>query len=293
MADLTATPINCVTMTIQLIDCEPDGVRICRVEGKSLVTVVVPRDRLRLSDTVNLPQLPNRGIYYLLDEDCGRLRRVYVGRTERGLRRISEHEFGKDFWNKAVMFLDSEANLNLEVLYPLEAKAIAYVKDHGAYDIDNTAIPDRKPGPYWAHSIDDLHADILFRMKALGYDLDDKGREIAGCEGGNLFHTTTNGIRAIGRYDGEHGRFTVLAGSEVDLNRRPKTKVATAMRVKLFGERSGKVTLTENIYFDSPSSAAEFVLGGSRNGWIEWENNQGQSLKYVYRSDEKNQGATK
>ena len=75
--------LNLLTMTVQLIDRESDGIRICRVEGESLVTVVVPR--VKLSEAKHLPDLPHRGIYYLLDEDHGVLNRVYTGQTTQGL----------------------------------------------------------------------------------------------------------------------------------------------------------------------------------------------------------------
>lgn len=71
--------ISLTTMTMQLIDNEPDGIRICRVEGESLVTVVVPREKL--AEARHLPELPFRGVYYLLDEDHGVLSRVYAGQT--------------------------------------------------------------------------------------------------------------------------------------------------------------------------------------------------------------------
>ena len=45
-------------MTIQIIDNNPDGIRICRVDGESLVTVVVPRDML--GEAKCLPDLPDR-----------------------------------------------------------------------------------------------------------------------------------------------------------------------------------------------------------------------------------------
>lgn len=34
------------TLTVQLIDAQPDRIRICRIDGESLVTVVVPREDL-------------------------------------------------------------------------------------------------------------------------------------------------------------------------------------------------------------------------------------------------------
>ena len=55
--------IALTAMTIQIIDNNPDGIRICRVDGESLVTVVVPRDML--SEAKSLPDLPDRGVYYL------------------------------------------------------------------------------------------------------------------------------------------------------------------------------------------------------------------------------------
>lgn len=52
--------IRLTTMTVQLIDGEADGIRICRVEGESLVTVVVPREKL--AEVRHLPELPCRGV---------------------------------------------------------------------------------------------------------------------------------------------------------------------------------------------------------------------------------------
>ena len=46
--------IALTAMTIQIIDNNPDGIRICRVDGESLVTVVVPRDML--SEAKSLPR---------------------------------------------------------------------------------------------------------------------------------------------------------------------------------------------------------------------------------------------
>jgi len=59
-----------------------------------------------------------------------------------------------------------------------------------------------------------------------------------------------------------------------------------AARRQLFAAQTGKVILADDVELSSPSSAAVFVLGGSQNGWIEWVNEQGQTLDYVYRSKE-------
>lgn len=79
------------TSTIQLLGGDPDGIRICRVEGESLVTIVIPRDKLL--ETKQLPDIPPRGIYYLLDEDRGNLNRVYAGQTTQGVTLGDDLEF--------------------------------------------------------------------------------------------------------------------------------------------------------------------------------------------------------
>ena len=276
--------IELTTMTMQLIDNEPDGIRICRVEGESLVTVVVPREKL--SDAKNLPELPYRGIYYLLDEDHGVLGRVYAGQTMQGLLRLDAHKAKKDFWTKAVMFLDDDNNIDRDVLDSLEATAIDYIRNHGSYETDNVVTPAPRLSPYKEQRVVALHNDILFRMKVLGYDLD---RAFDGPTGAApLFHTKKRGVHASGWYDKESGEFTVLHGSHIALDKAViKNQMAIHARKSLFGEVTAPSVLREDTVFPSPSSAAVFVLGGSQNGWTEWIDDKGNTLDSVYRANEK------
>lgn len=274
--------INLTTLSIRLIDSKPDGIRICRVEGESLVTVVVPRELL--GEAKRLPAIPRRGIYYLLDEDHGVIGRVYAGQTTQGLSRLDAHKSKKDFWNKAVMFLDDEANIDRDVLDALEAEAIDYVRTHGSYETDNSDTPKPYVSPYKEQTVERVHKSILFRMAALGYDLD--RAEEPPASGDTLFHTRRNGIVASGRYSDKDGSFTVLAGSQVNLAKPVLKNVgATKTRQRLFGEAGGIAELPDDVRFPSPSAAAVFVLGGSQNGWTEWVNGGGQTLDYVYRSN--------
>ena len=275
--------INLKTMIMQLIDNETSGIRICRIEGESLVTVIVPRDRL--GEAKKLPNLPYRGIYYLLDEDHGVLSRVYTGQTMQGLGRLEAHKAKKEFWNKAVMFLDDDNNIDRDVLDSLEAKAIEYVRTHGSYETDNVETPSPRVNPYKEERVERLHRDILFRMEVLGFDLDriDTAPGIVNA----VFHTKKNGVHASGRYNKDTGRFTVLAGSEIELSREIiKNQGAIEARKQLFGDLCERVILDDDVEFPSPSAAAVFVLGGSQNGWTEWVNNRGQTLDSVYRNKE-------
>ena len=275
--------IRVKTLTIQLIDAQPDRIRICRVEGESLVTIVIPREDL--AEAKALPSIPQRGIYYLLDEDHGNVSRVYAGQTTQGITRLEAHKARKEFWNKAVMFLDDGQNISKDALDVLEAKAIDYVRTHGSYETDNSATPKPHIDPYKEETVERLHERILFRMAALGYDLDRVDQSPAGAS--VVFHTKKNGIRGSGRYDKATGHFTVLAGSKVNLSKPVLKNVSVAaLRRDMFDGVVGIADLAEDLEFPTPSAAAAFVLGGSQNGWIEWVNDDGETLNQVYRSED-------
>lgn len=291
--------INLTTMTMQIIDSDPDGIKICRVFGSSLITVVVPR-RL-LSRAKKLPEIPHRGIYYLLDERHGRLARVYAGQTTQSFRRIDTHNSTKDWWNKVVMFLAPDNELSLDIVSGLEAVAIAYIREHGSYEVENSATPDPSISPYSVGFIDDLHNEILFRMKVLGFDLDAVASK-GGAPSRAVFHTRRRGVKGLGTYSPDDGVFTVLAGSEIDMSHAPLAREgvvsgAEKQRRELIEQGLialddvGVYRLKRGVEFASPSTAAIFVFGGSANGWTEWIDAEGRTLSQVYRegkADEQN-----
>ena len=189
--------IRVKTLTIQLINALPDHIRICRVEGESLVSIIIPREDLAAAKA--LPNIPQRGIYYLLDEDHGNISRVYSGQTTQGVARLDAHKTRKEFWNKAVMFLDDDQNISKDALDVLEAKAIDYVRTHGSYETDNFATPKPYIDPYKEEAVEHLHEQILFRMSALGYDLNRIDQSPTGTS--IVFYTKKNGVRGLERYE--------------------------------------------------------------------------------------------
>ncbi len=281
--------INLKTLTLQLIDGEPNGIKICRLTGSTLVTVVIPRDLH--TQAKKLPEIPKRGVYYLLDDNKGRLKRVYAGQTVQGISRLDDHYAKKAWWNTAVMFLGPDSEFSLDVVSGLERQMIAYIAEHGSYATDNGNLPNPFVSPYTESFIASLHADILFRMGVLGYDLDAVGESVA--DDGLVFHTSRRGIDGRGRYDSSAGKFIVLAGSQVDLGVQCGTKtrptqrleeLRTSLRSEGTLSRDGDIwRLTRDTSFDTPSAAAVFVLGGSQNGWTEWVSEDGRTLSKVYR----------
>ena len=82
--------------------------------------------------------------------------------------------------------------------------------------------------------------------------------------------------------------FDVLEGSPVDLQIKPKLDRYERLRQELLASgdlvRDGNEgRLAKTVSFSTPSGAADFVLGGSNNGWIEWKDSEKQTLDALYR----------
>lgn len=102
-----------------------------------------------------------------------------------------------------------------------------------------------------------------------------------------VFHTTRNGIAALGVYDGE--KFEVLEGSQVSSVLYPsvpqsiKQQWFTALKNGDIVYQDNKHYLSKSMSFSSPSAAACFVLGASANGWTEWKDKSGRTLDELFR----------
>lgn len=101
-------------------------------------------------------------------------------------------------------------------------------------------------------------------------------------------HTTRNGIKAYGVYDGD--KFQVLEDSEINLEKSVHLEKYNRQRKELFEKgdivkHGDKYILKVTLEFNTPSGASDFVLGGSTNGWTEWKNKDGKTLDEVYRKN--------
>ncbi len=93
-----------------------------------------------------------------------------------------------------------------------------------------------------------------------------------------------NSYFATGEYDGKG--ITILKGSTV--SPRVASKISPiVMKIRNNPEyvnRSNRVI--KDIYFRSPSTAANFVTGNMSNGLMRWKNGEGISLKQLKSSAE-------
>ena len=97
-------------------------------------------------------------------------------------------------------------------------------------------------------------------------------------------HLTRKGAYARGRFDGR--RMLVLKGSTVARDEtRSMPSDYRALRHELIGsgviteDEVGDLTFAVDYPFSSPSAAANVIEGGSRNGYDQWKDAAGKSLK--------------
>ena len=271
------------TMTTQFIDGEPNGVRVCRCTLSTMTIVYVPRPLL--SRAKQISDLPSRGIYYLINDEDGAISRLYVGQTKQGILRLDDHNAKKDFWNKAILFLsDDIQSFSLDNVSALEKYAIEQASESKRYTVENKIDPKYVIDQYQKPTIEQIYEEIAFAMGTFGYQIEDSEDALADVK---LFFTARRGIKARGVFSGD--KFDVLDGSPVDLTKAPKLDRYCKMRDELLAagdikmQPDGTGALAKTVSFSTPSGAADFVLGGSNNGWTEWKDSDGKTLDELYR----------
>lgn len=265
-------------------DGKPDGIRSVRRYLSTITTYIIPRPLL--NEAKKITGINNPGIYYLISEnDDNKLAKIYVGQTRNGIERIDDHNRSKDFWNKAIMFLADTKTFSLDMISALELYAISKARESKRYDVENIVVPKYKIDEYDLPYIEEIYEEIKFMMATQGYSLENADETISNS---NILHTSRNGIKAIGVYDGE--KFEILSGSEINMDKAPNLEKYNKHRKELFDSgnivlnEKGKYILNITLEFKSPSGASDFVLGGSTNGWTEWKDKNGKTLDQLYRT---------
>lgn len=261
---------------------QPDGIRSIRRYLSTMTTYVIPRPLL--TEAKKITGINRPGIYYLISEnDENKIAQIYVGQTRNGVNRLDSHNQSKDFWNKAIMFLADSKTFSLDMISGLEAYAIKKATESRRYKVENAVNPKFEIDEYDLPLIEEVYEEIKFIMATQGYKMENSKTVL---NEGNILHTTRNGIKAYGVYDGD--KFEVLEGSEVDTSRRchsdnVEKQRQTAIQNGNISVVDGRYILNVSVSFTSPSSASMFVLGGSTNGWVEWKNKDGKTLDEIFR----------
>ena len=164
----------------------------------------------------------------------------------------------------------------------LEHKAIAEAKEANAFVLsDNKQTPKAPNLPeYQQDSMDEFFEDVKFLASFIGCNI----FEVSQPKAEHIFYTKGRGCDARGFYSSNG--FTVLKGSVIATTTVPSLKWSDK-RYSLVSEYTAiegdKLVMTSDKTFASPSTAADFCIGSSNNGWLVWKDKDGNTLDSVYR----------
>lgn len=272
------------TVTTYLIDGDPKGARYVFIENNVCRMYVIPRSKLGLLNEDSLLQVPS--LYILLGESEDARSKAYIGQTENFRERVREHDNKKGFWNKVLLFISTSmgGGLTTSNVKYLEycairdaLKANTFVLDENKQTPREPYLPEHQKAP-----IDDFYKDVKFLTSFYGCPVFD-APEVAKTV--DLFFLRGRGCSATGIYSDDG--FTVLKGSILSgscvssfrwSEKRDRILLEYARKTS-----DEKFELISDKLFSSPSTAADFCMGSSNNGWIVWKNKEGKTLDAVVR----------
>lgn len=265
----------------------------CTLANWTGVAYRIPRVDLDLCKERN--DLKQSGIYFLFgvsDETSEQV--IYVGQAgarkngEGILYRLQEHRKNpdKDYWSEAIVFTTSNNSFGPTEISYLENRFCAMATDAHRYLVKNGNEPTQ--GNVTEEKESELEEFIEYArivMGVLGHKVfepliaiesnaDDNIQKESASSIGTVFYIKKSGAnaRAVQTADG----FIVLSGSIIRKDTVPSCPdSALNAREKHKEIIDEHMTLLKDVPFKTPSGAADFVLGRSANGNIEWATEQG------------------
>lgn len=266
---------------------EPEGLRIVEKSNWTGQGIVFPR--AQFAEVRRRPELNRTGVYVLWGPgESSQLPRVYVGEGDLVRPRLDEHAKQKDFWTHAVVFTSKDQNLNKAHVQYVEARLVELAREAKRAELDNSNIP-QIPALSEADAADaeGFLGDLLLCLPIVGVSLFEKAKAGA-AKTRNLF-LKAKGIEARG-VDGSEG-FVVRAGSQAVKDETPPCHAyAVDLRRSLVQQGvlepdGAGYRLTQDYSFNSPSTAADVLLGRSSNGRTEWKDAKGRTLKEIQEAE--------
>ncbi len=280
---MTIQPRRGFSIRIFWSDGLPDGLRVVEKSNWTGRAVVCPRSRF--PEAKSRTEFSRTGVYVLRGpSDVGDLSTIYVGEGDPARPRLEQHFARKDFWTSLVLFTSKDENLNKAHVQYLESRLLSLARDAKRCVLDNANVP-QLPSLSEADTaeMEAFLDEMLSIYPLLGLSVFEVPRVEKSAQ--PTLYLRGKGIIAKG-HDEDEG-FIVLSGSQA-----VKETVPSIHRY-LLDQRNSLVDrgvlkadgdflkLTQDYTFDSPSTAAGVMLGRSANGRIEWQDENGRTLKAI------------
>src|SRR5688572_8962831 len=129
------------TIRIFVPDGEPEGVRLIDRMNWTGIGIIFPREKW--SETKQRREFTQPGVYILIgpSETKPELPRLYIGQSDNVRKRIDQHDFRKEFWNKAIAFFSSNNGLNRAHVTWLEHRLVEQARHADQSDLENAVQP--------------------------------------------------------------------------------------------------------------------------------------------------------
>lgn len=277
-------------MKLFLADGKASGILTAEIMNWTGHVIAAPRTRFE--DAISREELKRTGVYLLIGpDDVSDLSKIYVGEGDEIGKRLYSHNKDKEFWERFVAITSKDMNLTKAHVRYLEGRLLAILGEARRAKIENKDLPqfDRLPEA----DIADMEAfleEIQLVLPVIGIDSfkkpsTSKTYSVAhhGATGENSSNETIRFVlqnRKAGIVATAHeeaGEFILEADSigslqeEVSFHERHKAQRDDAFET----ERAVRINdknfrIDQDISFSSPSAAAVFLFGTSRNGRTDW-----------------------
>ncbi len=282
------------SINLFLMDGDAGGRMKCTLANWTGIAYKIPRTLLDKAKDIDY--LNQTGVYFLYgSSDITGEPVVYIGQA--GIRkngkgvlyRLEEHrrDDNKEYWTEAVAFTTTNNSFGPTEISYLENRFFNMAVDAKRYIVKNENDPNH--GNITEEKESELEEFIVYAklvMGALGYKVFDPFvtpkitliQEPPLTDEEPLLYIKTTKVEATGKRTAEG--FVVIAGSKIS---SAYTKSCPENALKLRKKYAAKITagnrLKQDILLTSPSAAASFVVGASRNGLTAWKDNDGATLK--------------
>lgn len=279
------------TINLLLLDGTASGRIKCTINSRQGIIFKIPRkDLAKCKERI---ELENDGVYFLFGEEDGK-QKIYVGQASsrkngKGiLNRLNEHarSSDKNFWTEAIVLTTSNNSFGATEISWLEHKFCNMAIKAGRCEIVNANDP--SPGTITEEKASDLEDNAEFVqliLSSIGYKIFEPPQKnspppVVGTDE-EIFYLTRK-IKKLGRsFNAQMKRtatgYKVLAGSEICP--LESNTLSASLKKYRHSEKVADGHLIEDIEFNSPSTAAEFVIGNNANGNQEWRTHDGIPLK--------------
>ena len=271
------------TIKIFLIDGESNGRMSCELSNWTGKAYKIPR--IKIKDCVDREDLNNTGVYLLFGKNDSDKDSVYIGEAEAILKRLNLHLTQKDFWNETIVFVSKDDNLNKAHIKYLESRLFEIATQAKRYNIENSVSPTQSSiSESDKAEMEEFIENIKMLVNTLGHKLFDEKREIKPQQKQEYFYIkAARGAEGQGVQTSEG--FVVFKDSKATFKTvNSLLENFVNLRNKLIEEKvlinKGEYyEFAEDYIFNSPSAAASIVMGRTANGFTEWKQKDGTTLK--------------